>query len=313
MPEFITIDPELEVLLRELAADPESSLLRIPRPKHIRSLFDHGDAVGSREPALSRLEQHLLQVYRSELALLLRQACLFKLVEGHTSKHFVSKYVSIDRHVDVCPPSCLQKDVEVRCTQLGHSSEPFSTGLALLQSCVRAPLDTEPTVSALAAAAFRLERTDDSRLLATSELVQGPNPRGALLLLAEVLSSHPAVSTASSAWTQVGLAFSKLAEYTRSHEAYAHLSNIDNAHLVAWLSRLVLGYQCGNRDDIRYIAGALTDPALLTHPAVLHFVVSSKHLRSVGEWSPTPAARTILADPPVRYGELMRMVVDVLS
>ncbi|MCA9067038.1 MAG: hypothetical protein KDA96_28440, partial [Planctomycetaceae bacterium] len=63
----IHLDPEVEGLLREIAADPGSSLLRVERPKTLRPLLEREHAAGARMAGLTNAERHLLERYRDEV------------------------------------------------------------------------------------------------------------------------------------------------------------------------------------------------------------------------------------------------------
>src|SRR5436189_4868215 len=78
MPESLAFDPELEELLREIAADPGSRLLRMPRSTRPRDLLAIPEPVTRARAGLSVAERHLIEVHRDELAHLLRRACLIR-------------------------------------------------------------------------------------------------------------------------------------------------------------------------------------------------------------------------------------------
>jgi len=68
------LDPEVEAILREVAKDPDSVLLRVDRPKELRVLVEGGDTVVRGKTGLSLAEKQLLEVHRDEAAYLLRLA-----------------------------------------------------------------------------------------------------------------------------------------------------------------------------------------------------------------------------------------------
>ena len=73
--EAITFDPMLEELLREVATDPNSCLLRRPRKRAYRALYTTTEAVSEKSTWLTLPERHLVQYYREEVAWLLHQLC----------------------------------------------------------------------------------------------------------------------------------------------------------------------------------------------------------------------------------------------
>lgn len=69
------LEPALEELLREVAADPRSNLLRVDRPSLLKGPFDHDPMVRESCTGLRSAERELLRVYRQELGLALRECC----------------------------------------------------------------------------------------------------------------------------------------------------------------------------------------------------------------------------------------------
>jgi len=308
--EFITLDAEFEELLREVARDPQSSLLRVPRPKRIQCLFDRGAPVGGLEQGLSSAERHLVHVYRNELAWLLRQACLVKLVEGARSQLYVNRYVREDREVDLTRPARIRERIDGQRPPDGTTSEA-AEALVLLERCVSDPLGGEPGIGILAAASFRLQRTDEARIMAAMDLAQGASPRRAIEVLADVLANHPTPSNEASAWSQVGLAYSRLMEFECARDSFRILCRLHPATAPAWLSRLTMDIQLGDVADIDDCASTLTDSLRHAPCAVRGFVESMVRLRAMNEWTPSPHAATARDEVMRRHPGVVAEVVDV--
>src|SRR5262245_31177745 len=66
-PEILKLDPELEHLLRELAAEPDSSLLRVARPAVMPALFETNTVVSQHATGLLPVEREILRAHRAEL------------------------------------------------------------------------------------------------------------------------------------------------------------------------------------------------------------------------------------------------------
>lgn len=79
------LEPALEELLREVAADPRSSLLRVDRPSLLKGPFDHDPMVRESCTGLRNAERELLRVYRQELGHALRECC-FDIVYNREDK-----------------------------------------------------------------------------------------------------------------------------------------------------------------------------------------------------------------------------------
>lgn len=79
-PDVMELHPEVEGILREVAAQPGSVLLRVPRGKELRTLREDTALASPTDSALSRAERHLVAVYREEVAFALRQAAWYRMV-----------------------------------------------------------------------------------------------------------------------------------------------------------------------------------------------------------------------------------------
>lgn len=311
VPESITLDPDFEEILREVAADPDSSLLRVPRPKLIRGLFDRGEPVGAHEPGLTQAERHLVLVHRNELAWLLRQACLIKLVEGPRNKLFVSRHLSAHREVRLMSFVALEERLAAERETAG-SVPGGDSALDLLTAWVKNSTGDVPSVSRLAAASFRLQHTDEARVMAVSELANGSEQRSALLVLGDVLAGHPSESVRESAWSHVGFAYSKLLDFPKAQRAYQQLCQLNEQIPMGWMGRLLMSLQMGDAGGARTSADGL-DIATTSHlDVVTEWTTCLLTRRAFGEWSPTREARSLSYALCDSFGEPSRRLTHAL-
>lgn len=85
-----TLDPRTEELLREVAADPSSCLLRVPR-REVEEALTRTDYRGlSSTVGLSLAERELLRTARAELAYWLNVVCFRRLTEDEETRTFTS-------------------------------------------------------------------------------------------------------------------------------------------------------------------------------------------------------------------------------
>jgi hypothetical protein len=75
MKESPEIAPEIRGLLEELVADPRSSMRLVPK-RALGSWFDSGETARAREISGTKLERHLIDAHREELAQLLCDAAM---------------------------------------------------------------------------------------------------------------------------------------------------------------------------------------------------------------------------------------------
>jgi hypothetical protein len=102
--EPITIDPEVEEILRRVASVPGSALLRVSRPRTIYEFLHRDTAVGLAMPSLTAAEHHILQSYRSDIAQFLLEACRRRLISGPGGGVHVSPFQSTaqeQKHADI--------------------------------------------------------------------------------------------------------------------------------------------------------------------------------------------------------------------
>jgi hypothetical protein len=238
--EPMLFEPEVEAILREIASDPRSSLLRVSRPRHLLGLFERYTNVGPQTVGLTAAERHLLQVYRNEVARLLGDVCRRRLVSGERP---LNRSLTVDS--DLVIPSEAENRERSRALQpfAGELDEPDVE--SLLERCASGDPTRQPSVTALAAAMARLVPSDSARGLAGLDLALRGQPRAALRLHHSILAGSPSPLMASIAWENVGFA----QELLRSQEAaldgfrIAALTDLGRSFpALVWLQRgLVMG------------------------------------------------------------------------
>jgi len=308
--EPMLLDPEVEELLREVAADPDSTLLRVPRGKAVRTLREAIQAAGPATAGLNLPERELLRVHRLELASLLRQLCLSLLVNGATSRAFVSRYITPRRTGVLLDPASLGVALEDVSSALARDDH-CSSALVLAACSVHRAADRQPTILELAAAAHRLHPTAESRILASQHLVLGDSPLCALSLLRLVLDMHPTGTVRTSAWHTIGLAYSRIDRLTRSHDAYVTASRGDQERPGPWLDRTALAFQVGAAPDVLEAASHLEDLLPSDHEELDWFVSSRVLRRRAGDWHPTPAAFILVRELQDQLGAVGRRISHV--
>jgi len=305
---FVTLAPELEEILRVVGSDPDSNLLRVPRPRRIRSLFDRESPPS--ETGLSSAERHLLRVHRHELAWILRQLCIARLIDGPESRDFESRHITADRSVALPGPHELRDRADCGCVPVEGAD--CAASRRLIEAVVRDPLGGTPTVGELASTSFALEATDEARVLIAIELAQGAGPRSALLVLGELLSRNPDRSVAASAWTHVGLAHAKLGNFAPALEAYRTLCRLDEEVLFGWIGAVLMSLQLGDEASALEAAAGLDERAGAGSIAVAEWTEALTRRRARSEWKPTPAAPALVTRIAGRLGDPSRRLAHAL-
>lgn len=288
-PESFVLDPELEQLLVEVAADPDSCLLRVPRPKALPALFESDTRVSDRMAGLSLAERELLRVHRRELAELLLEVCRYKLIEGPRSRHVVLGYDIDGRRREPSAPNQVVNRVEVAC---GAFDSSFSEGvLALVHACVAVPESEGPNAGDIAVAALRVSPSLQARGLAAQFHAQSGAPRTALIALQDALSECPTRTAKATVWSTVGVAYSMLGHHGSSLAAYVQACSLAPTYVQAWGARLLLACQAGRTDDA-VAAGQAVDQLSIQQPSVLSAMIAAESARRrLGEWLPNSTGR----------------------
>ncbi len=305
----LVLDPEFEQLLREIAADPDSTLLRVPRPKVVRGFFERDEALSANATVLTRAEKHLVRTRGNELAWLLRQACLYKLVEGPTSKSYVSRYGPSGKDCSPLDQALVRERVEWEREE-ASGSDQHEHAVELLLRCVKSPVGGEPHVAELAMASHRLQPTNAARLQVAIDLCLRDAPRAGLSLAWRVLNAHPLRDDATRAWECIGLAYSRLGRLKEVHLAYQKGCAGDDPH--TYVNRLVFALQVGDRRDAIDCARQLNDMLPGDPPAMAWYVEAIRGRRQAREWSPTRAGRELAQSLADQLDGVARRVSDVL-
>jgi hypothetical protein len=203
--EPILFDARIEELLREVAADPKSRLLRVPRPAQLGAVLGRRPSVGVATAGLGAAERELVALHRGELAYLLRKLAVVRLFESPAAATNHAR-VSISGQA----PLAVDRGDWVesaRGSLEGMSVDaPPDPGRELLERCVRDPDEIgSVAVTDVAAAANVLEPTDQARIYAAlwlrHDLSRIDNARGVLL---DVLAGQASPTNASIAAADIG-------------------------------------------------------------------------------------------------------------
>ncbi|MFN0242646.1 MAG: hypothetical protein ACKVWV_07105 [Planctomycetota bacterium] len=307
--EHALLDADFEALLREVAANPRSSLLRVERPRMLPELFDERVHLGSQRAGLTSAERHLLQVHRGEVAWLLREACMIKLIEGPRNRRYVSPYSGPGKKVELLSDRQLARRVD-ESEDASRDSIECLDGLELLQRCVADRVGEEPNVAELATASLRLEPSDQARLMVGLDLTNRGAPRSALELLRRFMDDEPSDLYAAIALEYMGRAFTDI-NPSKAFDAYKRSSEQPCGRVWSLLSRQVFGFQLGIRDDALVSSRMLAEHMSERDPVIDLFVDALTHGRRMHEWSPTPVGLDLARSLQDSLNAIGRRVADV--
>lgn len=304
--------PELEGLLREIAADPGSRLLRVPRPKVVAGYLDRSLVSRDAARASTLAEKELLRVHREELALALREACLVRFYEDPEGVRYLHHHRSREGGPGL--PSRASWTASARETltaaRLDQVDLPHSE---LLDLCLH-PLGTpQPSIVQIARAAQTLIPSDTSECHEGLALVlEGNYPVGGRML-ADLALRRATRRISSHAFESVGLAFglagddvSALGHYRRAWELAPNRSE----PVVAWL---VCAATTMNRAELARAAGVLDELARQDDPAVRELVAMKISQRDLGQLVPSEATKGLVARLRDSFGPASESVLNVLA
>lgn len=173
-----TLDPDLEQVLEDIAADPRAGLFVTDPRKVLTGLQDGSLETPASRTGLRPAERHLLEVYRHEMAFLLRQVYRVELDQRNTS-------IVIAQGRPVM--SEIQKAIQA-LSKHAPSRAPFDGPLKYMRewpTCrTAAPLRT-------LSLSMTLEITHQSKIHLANEYVEREQPRTALHLALETVEARP--------------------------------------------------------------------------------------------------------------------------
>jgi hypothetical protein len=324
--EHLQLDPEFEGILREVTSNPDAVLSPPSRPSVPPSMHDREEPIRPSATGLDAVEGKLVTVYRSEMAWLLRQACLHKLLSNEANARIMNRYAtSADyRLSDVAEISRRHEKLE-HARALGVSRANNGTAIPgsrqndlaneaarLIGEFSRAPAGPS-TVLALASLSLRLEPTNQGRLLAAIGLLQRGSPQLAIRFALAVLDANPTSDHIARAWECIAAAYLKLGNETETYRAYCRGCEQVDAPCLILMNRLLFAAQFGLEKDVIECAQRLGELLRPDHPALDHFVASQRQARRQHEWMPSREAIALANRVDDKVNSVARQILHVLT
>lgn len=312
VPEMMNLDPKLEELLREIAAEPDSCLLKMPRARALPALFERGAIVRASSSALNAFEREVLRVHRSELAAHLLRACAYKILEGDKTRHRVNRHARRDQPAEIESPKTSQASIQ-RIAEDSAAQDELADARDLLLHCVREPLGPTPGACELAAAAHRLVPSNEARLWAAVDLALGDQLRSALRLAHDVLEGFPSETETGCAWDSMTFAWEQIGNLGRALEAAEAGGGECPSRLSTHMNAFILGFQVGSRRSVELAARRLEEIVSVDHPAVESFAETTILRRQEGQWKPTREALALKTTLRDNIGTIGRRIQHVIA
>ncbi len=303
---------EVEGLLRELAADPRSTLLRVPRPRTVQGLLERQIPIPSSATGLTVLERNLLAVHREELAFLLRQACVLRFFAEKRAGVYLSRALTTKLELRVPSVEDL-RDASRPAFAASESDLGRREDLELLEACLQDNPVQPPAITQLARASQRLHPSDSAECCIGLDQVLAERFTAGRRVLEQLVARNPAPLVTSLAWANMGLSQGLQGLDHAALECYRRASQaIDDAPhaIMAWLFFAVKS--CNESETLR-AARRLDEAVSKDHPSLDTFVVGYSAQFRPGGFASTPACREFVIRIEDRIGPASRRIAHVLA
>lgn len=288
----MTLDPGLEELLRAVATDPDSTLLRVPRPERLRGLFERADPGRISSVGRTVAERALLDTHRAELAWLLGEAAMTRLIAGEGDMRFMTHFEPSGRERH--PLNSTELADRLQRLPREFELEPSGRALAILDTCVSEPGQERPTPRALASLAFSCQPTSRARAIHAYSLAVDGECDGAILGAGYVLDAAPSSEIAASAWELVCVARARQGRLGEAHAAQIRGLRTGTRSPAGLMNRLVMAIQINATRDLDAASRALDEVMEEQDPCLADYYSMTVKRRRAGSWRPTSEAQAVL-------------------
>ncbi len=288
MADLAAVHPEIEGLLHEVAADPDSCLLRLPTDGLRRSVRRAALPDAAATTGLRPAERELLRTWRHETAYLLLLACYRQQITAPENKHIVYAVSGAGEVVD---------SLDTHWTRLAReyvglpNDAALFRALTLLGRCTSHDGRSWPSVYQLAAASARLAPGPQARNYAALDLILNGNEGSGVRMLHGVENARPQLQSMTAANRVFG--YERLGRLDLAYEALvaAHWSEV--GQLAQQFFGLCLSAQLGRSRDALYWAQGLVEQN--DNATSIRNMITGLHARRrMNLWQPSAESQTTL-------------------
>jgi hypothetical protein len=304
--------PELEGLLREVAADPRSVLLRVPRLSPLRSLLARQEPLRPSATGLGALDRHLLAVHRDELSQALLEACLVRLYSNPDWSLSVHRTRTATEDWVVESPRDWAERTREKAEILAATPTEF-VGLDLLQACIEPGGLDAVSITQLARASLRLAPGATARAWIAFEMRLVGRFADAIRLVDQQLAEHVEPSLAAALLEYRAGAFSLLGDFqAASQDTWrAHLE--DRGRVSALVNSLYCALRAGDREAARRAGSELDVVVTQPTPGILEHIDLVERFASEYRAEVPSVTRSIAHAQLSEAGPLTRRILHVYS
>lgn len=306
------IDPELRVLLQEVAADPQARLFRIEIPRPERLLLSGAEPANPTTTGLTSAERQILRVHREEVAQILRDAAEWRIQQDPIGKVRVSPYITLNCRRGFPERDELMGKLRSRTRWMRRSHATDASIEAGVRACSR--LDARH-VSAyeLAGASLRIVPHDAGWIqLARGLELEGESGTAGKVTMS-VLKNNPASPCRASALSFLGVLCELRGRPADAAACFASAAiggSVAPNILLSWFVESILA---GDRAQTKEAAARIDPYIPLGAEALTHWIAQMKRrLELTPLPAPSEAARRVAFSISGYIGPSAQLVLDAL-
>ena len=270
-----SFDPAVVTLLREIAADPRASLLRIPKERLIRWVGRPEEVIKPSGSYLTKAEKHLVKAYREEAAWVLLQACVVELKKQPLV-------------VSTLAPDPMR---------LKQAAESLSAAKSLPPVARRATRDLASGLALdavqLGATALRLVPTDHARNCLAVAFQREGRDASSLPLLHRLLAGEPCAVQRAQAFENMARIWTRRADHSKALTWSREASRADEQRVRFLVWCLTSAIQAGDERSTRAQAIKIEEHA--RREEVVGIAQSLTAARLASDWVPTLESQRLVA------------------
>lgn len=306
------LDAQFEGLLREAAAHPLSPLLRMDRPAVFASLRTRERPIGVTSPGLAAIERELLHAHRCDLGHLLRRVAVALMLDPDPQGGWIDRTITDGRSHETTgiASACADARAALRGHTAGSSTEHAE--VVRLVADLLGVEDRRPSVLEVAAAALRVEPSDEARIYAATHLAtRGEFDSCRRILTPDVLSGMSALNEVF-AREGLALAHARCGDAASAMDVLLPATKLEVDRAEVWLRLLFYALMTGVAERVAFASTLLEQAVSISNPRVESFCVDLRTKIRRGQWKAHRHAQPTIADP-TRLGAVSARVFHALS
>ncbi|MFT5048987.1 MAG: hypothetical protein ACI8QZ_000376 [Chlamydiales bacterium] len=261
------IDPEISGLMREILSNPKAKLFNTPSPKQLPGVTGMMTPVGLHQAGLVPAERHLLQVYRQEVAWLLRQAALTRLYEDPKKGRLLRKSITVDRTLELLDTREIGQRLQTARNASDGANIPDEEWDVF--QLATSPNGTPADVARLCQASLRLAPSDEVRIYLGVDMGMRAQTESAVSLLEDVVQSASSDLIASYAWQNIGMLKAEAGQPEEAFIAYISATSTPEIRPVPAIASLHFAVRSESPSRILWAAALIDQFLEPTHTAIV--------------------------------------------